>query len=71
MLDIHEVLDSIKVETPYERAVFKALGIIRERALFWETEKDFDRAGAYSSAADILAYAMAENWECLNQFEME
>ena len=71
MLDIHEVLDHVKVETDYQRAIFKALGIIRERAIFWDTEKDFARAGAYSSAADILAYAMEENWECLNQFEME
>lgn len=71
MLDIHEVLDSVKVETPYERAIFHALGIIRERALLYQAEKDFARATAYSSAADILAYAMEENWECMNQFKME
>lgn len=69
MLDIHEILNNIKVETNYERAIFKALGIIRERALFYEAEHDFARALAYMSAADILAYAMEENWECMNQFD--
>ena len=69
MLDIHEILNNIKVETDYERAIFKALGIIRERALFYEAEQDFARALAYMSAADILDYAMEEHWECMNQFD--
>ena len=70
MLDIHEIINRTKVETNYERSIFRALGMIRDRALYWESEMDFNRAVAYGAAADILAYAMMENWEALNNFDI-
>lgn len=70
MLNIHEILDNIKVETEEQRLIFKALGMIRERALYWETQYDSQSmASAYESAADILAYAMMGDIAALNQFD--
>ena len=70
MLNIHEVLNNIKVETEEQRLVFRALGMIRERALYWETQYDSQSmASAYESAADILAYAMMGDVAALNQFD--
>lgn len=70
MLNIHEILDNIKVETEEQRLIFKALGMIRERALYWETQYDSQSmASAYESAADILAYAMMGDVATLNQFD--
>ena len=70
MLNIHEVINNVKVDTDYERAIFRAFGMLRERAYYWEECEDHkDIAGAYESAADILAYAMMEDWAALNNFD--
>jgi hypothetical protein len=69
MIDIHEVIATAKIETYNERLIFRALGMIRERALFWEAEQDYKRAGAYGSAANILAYAMMKDIAALNNFD--
>ena len=67
MLDIHEILNNVKIETSEQRLIFRALGMLRDRALFDEVL--FDRAVAYENAADILAYAMMGDEAALNNFD--
>ena len=69
MRDIHEILNCVPLNTDYERAVFHALGIIRDRANYYNAEKDYARAMAYDSAADILSYAMEIDWSAMNQYD--
>ena len=70
MIDIHEILDNVKIDTEYERNIFRALGMLRERAIYWSDCACCNgEASAYSSAADILAYAMMGDWEALNQYD--
>ena len=69
MLNIHYILNNITVETEEQRLIFKALGMIRDRALFYESVRDIDHSTAYESAADILAYAMMGDVAALNNFD--
>jgi len=68
-----EEIRNYKIETERDRAVFRAYGIIRERANFWRDNYEgypgLVRAMAYESAAEMLEAAMTENWEALNQFD--
>ena len=70
MLDIHEVLNNIKVETEEQHLVFRALGMLRDRAHYWRDCACCNgEANAYESAADILAYAMMGDWAAINNFD--
>ena len=62
-------LKELKLETGRDRAVFRAYGMLRDRANYWELQySNTDMANAYRSAATILEYAMKEDWAGLNQF---
>lgn len=52
-----------------EELIARALRMLEDRAKFWDREKNYDKAGAYESAAIILEYAMNGNLECLAQFD--
>ena len=61
-----EELKAIKIDTPQMRAVFRAYGMMRDRATFYGK----DAMGyAYEGVATLLEYTMTENWEALNQFD--
>ena len=47
----------------------EALDIMRKRAEYYNRKKNYERAVAYESCAAMLEYAIAENWECLEQFD--
>jgi hypothetical protein len=42
---------------------------MRKRAEYYNRKKNYERAVAYESCAAMLEYAIAENWECLEQFD--
>ena len=53
-----------------ERCLLRAYRLLQDRAHYYFTQyQDLSRATAYQSAADILRYAMEENWEALNQYD--
>lgn len=60
---------NINEMTEQERCMLRAYGIIRERANIARLERDFVKATAYESAAEMIRYGINCNWECLNQFD--
>lgn len=52
-----------------EELIIRALRMLEDRAEFWDREKNYDKADAYESAAEILYYAMTDNIESLAQFD--
>ena len=52
-----------------DRCLLRALGLLEDRGKYWANQKDYKRCGCYDSAANILRYAMNEDWEALNQYD--
>ena len=52
-----------------EQLIRECLRMLRERERAWKEAGDFNTEVAYSSAADMLEYAINDNAECLAQFD--
>ena len=52
-----------------KKAIEKAIEILEARADFWYNDKNYDKAGAYDSAAVIVKYALEGKLDCLSQFD--
>ena len=52
-----------------DKCILQAFKILVDRANYYESNKVYALGQAYQSAAQILEYAMDENWEALNQFD--
>lgn len=47
-----------------------ALDIMRKRAEYYDRKKNYERAIAYKACAIMLEYAIKENWNGLEQFDI-
>ena len=58
--------------TGQEKALKRAYEMMREREKYWGERKhrDLNRVVAYGSCAQMLWYAIAEDWEGLNQYDI-
>lgn len=53
-----------------EQLIRECLRMLREREQFWKRRgQNFTVETAYSTAADMLEYAINDNAECLAQFD--
>ena len=52
-----------------EQCLARALEIMRSREDFWYDHNDIKRSSSYCSCADLLEYAIAGDWDALNQFD--
>ena len=69
-----EEIRNYKIRDDHDRIIFKAYGLLRDRANFYLDPAHFTytawtRGKAYESACTILEYAMTENWSGLNNFD--
>ena len=52
-----------------EKLITRVLRMLEARAEFWYKDGNYDKGGAYESAATILEYAMEGKIDCLDQFD--
>ena len=55
--------------TEQEKALKRAYEMMLEREQYWTKHGDYNRVVAYGSCAKMLWYAIAEDWEGLNQYD--
>lgn len=52
-----------------DEALDLIIKILLDRVVFYEKYENYDVASAYSTALDLLGYAVDDNIECLKQFD--